>query len=197
MTARLALLVLLACAVGCWSFGPVPPGQPPHHAWALSDPSTPIPGETPRTRRIAEAALAFEIPSGDWPRRGHWVSGAEAVLYTFKRQEDGPGRRPAMLFLVEHVGPGFKSVDEFVAAKRRQLPPHVIERALGPDEVGLPGAIGFRVHSDDAGGAHTQFIVYALHRELGIVVFMDAPTPRFSAIEPEYRAALRSLRYYR
>lgn len=129
--------------------------------------------------------------------RGHRISGAQAAIYSFKRHDDGPGKRPAIAFVVEHVGPGYASVDQFAAAKRRGLPPYTVEQELPSGDIGLPGAVGVRAHSNVAGVAHSMFVVYALHDKIGIVILMDAPSARFGAVEPEFRAALRSLRYYR
>ncbi len=193
MNRRALLAVVLVGAVGCGSADPQPV-TPPEPQWALTDPGGAIAGETPLTRRISEAGLAFELPTSDWQLDHHQVvAGAEAALYRFHLQRV----KAAIEFMLEHVGQSDDSAQGFAREKQKQLPPSHVDGTLGADVIGLPGAVGYQADRVESGVDHSLFVVYALHHEIGIVVIMDAPSAAFGAVEPAFRAALATLRYYR
>lgn len=152
-----------------------------------------------RTWEIKEAGMKIDLPEDLWflaeKKNDH-----DRQAYFFKRAsiDDHEGRKiiPNIGIIIEKA-PADGDAIAYSAMKRTYIPFDVSEVFTGADskKINYKNAIGYQgTYNDRLGTAHTIYVIHAIHNDKALQFIMDCTTSVFKEINPEFQAAIKSIR---
>ena len=149
------------------------------------------------TQEFDEAKVKMDLPNDSWSLADK--RSGSMTAYIFKRQpiEDSSGRQiiPNIAVLIEDVDKKTDAIT-YSASKRIKTPFEVSD--VFTHEKGtlmFKNAIGYKGKYVDQGGLeHTVYVVHAINEKKGLQIICDVTTNILDKVEPEFLAALKSIR---
>jgi len=148
--------------------------------------------------KIIEANLSLTLPNESWVLlKKQDVNNLTVYFYKRESIPDSLGRTviPTISVVIEGVS---KDVDVITySMMKRSKMQFNVDKVFTNQEgsLDLKTAIGYKGTYSDKFGEHLLYIVHAVNNEKGIQIIMDALSLISSKIEPEFKVALKSLKF--